>query len=88
MHTMHMHIGAISWLVYGSCVCTGDNPLGAACELSSHTYTDAFVYWLFERENRNDKEYTLNCPFEKRNNDIQSSNDLNIDMRYTRFLDF
>ena len=32
-----MHTGAISKLEYGSCVCTGDNPLADARGLSSRT---------------------------------------------------
>ena len=32
---VQMHTGAISWLEYGSCVYTGDNPLTDARRLSS-----------------------------------------------------
>ena len=37
MHMVQMHTGAISWLEYGSCICTGNNPLTDACGLSSRT---------------------------------------------------
>ena len=30
MHKVQVHNKAISYLVYGSCVCTGDNPLAEA----------------------------------------------------------
>ena len=33
MHSMQMHTGAISWLEYGSCVRTSDNPLAYARDL-------------------------------------------------------
>ena len=38
MHKVHMHAGAIRKLLYGLCVCTGDNPLAKARVLSSLTY--------------------------------------------------
>ena len=34
-----MHAGAISKLLCGLCVCTGDNPLAKACGLSSPAHT-------------------------------------------------
>ena len=37
MYKVQMHTGAISKLEYGSCVCTGDNPLADARGLSSRT---------------------------------------------------
>ena len=36
-YKVQIHTGAISYLEYGSCVCTGDNPLAEARGLSSHT---------------------------------------------------
>ena len=38
MHKVHMHTGAIRQLLYGLCVCTGDNPLAKGRGLSSRTY--------------------------------------------------
>ena len=38
MHKVHMHAAAIRQLLYGLCVCTGDNPLAKAHGLSSCTY--------------------------------------------------
>ena len=43
MHKMQMHNIAISCLVYGSCVCTGDNPLAEARGLSSRTDADPYT---------------------------------------------
>ena len=37
--TMHMHAGAIRQLLYGLCVCSGNNALAKARGLSSRTYT-------------------------------------------------
>ena len=37
MYKVQMHTGVISKLEYGSCVCTGDNPLADARGLSSRT---------------------------------------------------
>ena len=37
MHKVQVHNKTISYLVYGSCVCTDDNPLAKARGLSSHT---------------------------------------------------
>ena len=37
MHNEQMHAGAKRKLVYGMCVCTGDNPLAKARGLSSRT---------------------------------------------------
>ena len=37
MYKVQMHTGAISKLEYGSCVCTGDNPLADARGLFSRT---------------------------------------------------
>ena len=41
MYTVHIHAGAIGSLLYGLCVCkgdNGDNPLAKARGLSSRTY--------------------------------------------------
>ena len=45
MHRIQMHTGAISWLEYGSCVRTSDNPLAYARELSSlsHNLRGTFI---------------------------------------------
>ena len=37
MHKVQVHNKTISYLVYGSCVCTSDNPLAKTRELSSRT---------------------------------------------------
>ena len=37
MYKVQIRTGAISYLEYGSCVCTGDNPLADARGLSSRT---------------------------------------------------
>ena len=39
MHKVQIHAGAIRQLLYGFCVCTGDNPLAKARGLSSRTDT-------------------------------------------------
>ena len=41
MHTVQTHAGEIRNLLYGLCVCIGDNLLAKARELSSHTDSQA-----------------------------------------------
>ena len=38
MHKVHMHAGTIRKLLYGLCVCTGDNPLAKAPGLITLLY--------------------------------------------------
>ena len=44
MYKVQMHTGAKSKLDYGSCVCTGDNPLADARGLSSRTDAQTLLY--------------------------------------------
>ena len=45
MHKVHMHAGAIRYLVYGLCVCTEGNPRALASGLSPvHTHDHTITY--------------------------------------------
>ena len=48
MYRVQMHAGAVSWLEYRSCVCTGDNPLADSRGLSTvQTHKPYSNYRLF-----------------------------------------
>ena len=46
MQNVHLHIGAISWLECGLCICTGDNPLAEVRGSSSRTDVQTSIQLL------------------------------------------